>query len=414
MSGSTVPSNATGAESLSWRQTVATLKSSILAEIVQFVPVLQRTQQTSSKWSVAPMVKLKGPKFPSLQPLYPHIADPGRSFDTLLPFTLDLMGPYLLSSPPRPAGQRRRQTLMHRAFQCPAQDTAGSPLKAQDSDSVLTIGQNGDLLASCTYEDGEDPCLYLPDGTLEEGPSTCFTTVSPTSIPSSTATSFTSIPSATASSVALSQFSSTAWNFSAQQSTTSSPRNPVAIGSPGFIAVIVAVGVVLLMVGILLGRYFCGHRSQLDMAGAPRPSPTTAQTNDAEMQSAESQRSSHNKAGTRRPPGSPRTSEPAMAESQFLFSVFGPANSGSATYPVADSSTWHDSGVQESQFLSNSPPAAWGSQAATAPQLRRISAAPPRPVREPSSDSQPDGSTTYAGSSSANNKVQQWRSQYQP
>ncbi|KAJ7477389.1 hypothetical protein FB451DRAFT_1242371 [Mycena latifolia] len=105
-----------------------------------------------------------------------------------------------------------------------------------------------------------------------------------------------------------------------------------------------------------------------------------------------------------------------MQGSQFLDSAFDPPASGSATYPVADSRTRNDSGVQASQFLSDSPPSDWGhlQQAAPAPQPRRTSRAAPQPVYEPSSESQPDGSTTYAQSSSDNSTVQQRQSQYQP
>ncbi|KAJ7477430.1 hypothetical protein FB451DRAFT_1396416 [Mycena latifolia] len=202
-------------------------------------------------------------------------------------------------------------------------------------------------------------------------------------------------------------------------------RNPLAVGSPGFIGVVVAGGLVLLVIGILLGRCIHRDRSQLDMAAAPRPSTVMAQTNDPEMSHEElrtqSRRSSDNEASTIRPPvGNSRTNEPATAESQFLDSVFRPANSGSATHPVANSRTWNDSGAQESQFLSESPPPDRAPQAATAPQPRRTSGAAPRtgaafhPVHELSSDSEPEGSTTYAGPSSHARTAQQRRSQYQP
>ncbi|KAJ7477390.1 hypothetical protein FB451DRAFT_189802 [Mycena latifolia] len=82
------------------------------------------------------------------------------------------MGIYSLSSPSRHAGQGRRQTPTRRAFQCPALDTEGSPLAAQDS--VIGPDDDPQTLVSCTYDDGEDPCLYSPDGSLEEGPSTCL------------------------------------------------------------------------------------------------------------------------------------------------------------------------------------------------------------------------------------------------
>ncbi|KAJ7477411.1 hypothetical protein FB451DRAFT_1242413 [Mycena latifolia] len=372
------------------------------------------------------------------------------------------MGTYSLSSS-RSAGEGRRQTRKRQAFQfpCPGEDAEGSPLQTQGS--VPITGQNGASLTSCTYEAGGDPCLYSPDGSLEEGPSACLTTVWPTGSgfpcvfgPFGCGPFPTSTPVTSPTSVSSSRTSGTSRTTSTRDSTTSSPissktsdsttsstnpagtsaviqsapsssRNPLAIGSPGFIGVIVAGGLVLLVLGIVFGRRIRRHRSRLDMAGAARPSTAMAQTNDPEMQYAElrthSQRSSDNEASTIQPPvRNARTNEPAMVESQFLDSAFGPANSGSATYPVANSRTRNDGGVQESQFLSEFPPQDRRQQAAAAAQPQgtggaapRISGAVLRPVGgELSSDSEPEGSTTYAGSSSDASTVEQRRSQYQP
>jgi hypothetical protein len=149
-----------------------------------------------------------------------------------------------------------------------------------------------------------------------------------------------------------------------------------------------------LVVGIFLGRCTLRHRGQTqdrEMHDAKFSSQSRATT--------ESQASSNNEATLLRPPArNRRMNEPEMLESRFLDSVLGPPSSGSATYPVANSRTRNDSGRRESQFLPESPPSDRGQQAGPATQLQQPLVSARRPVRELSIDSQPSGSTTYAGS----------------
>ncbi|KAJ7477675.1 hypothetical protein FB451DRAFT_1242966 [Mycena latifolia] len=225
------------------------------------------------------------------------------------------MGPYPRIPPSHLAGRGRRQDL---GFQCPTQDADGSPLDIQDSATIFD--QNGDpeTLVSCTYDDEEDPCIYFPDdGSLEDGPSTCpiaespvtpTTAVSPNISPTTSASS-SETPAATPSPAT-----------TPSATLTSSSSNPLAIGSPGFIGVIVGVALVLLAVGILLGLCIRRRRRQkLRPQSQPKPD---------------------NEASRIRPPAKlTRPNEPAMGESQLLDtldSMVDLANTVSAMYPVTN------------------------------------------------------------------------------
>ncbi|KAJ7479207.1 hypothetical protein FB451DRAFT_1556855 [Mycena latifolia] len=169
------------------------------------------------------------------------------------------MGPYSRISPSHPAGRGRRQDL---GFQCPAQDADGSPLDVQDSVTIFDQDGNPQTLVGCTYEDEENPCIYFPDdGSLEDGPSTYPIADSP--VTPTTAVSPDISPTTSASSSETS---------AATPSAPSSSSNPLAIGSPGFIGVIVGGVIVLLVVGILVGRCIRRRSSQLDVGGASQPS----------------------------------------------------------------------------------------------------------------------------------------------
>ncbi|KAJ7477673.1 hypothetical protein FB451DRAFT_1242965 [Mycena latifolia] len=198
------------------------------------------------------------------------------------------MGPYSRISPSRPAGRGRRQDL---GFQCPAQDADGSPLDVQDSVTIFDQDGNPETLVSCTYDDEEDPCIYFPDdGTLENGPSTCPIAESP--VTPTTAVSPDISPTTSASS------SETPAATPSTPSAPSSSSNPLAIGSPGFIGVIVGGVIVLLVVGILLGRCIRRRSSQLDVGGASQSSVVDDPEKQHDELQTQSQQSSHSRLGS--------------------------------------------------------------------------------------------------------------------
>ncbi|KAJ7037110.1 hypothetical protein C8F04DRAFT_1393862 [Mycena alexandri] len=282
----------------------------------------------------------------------PHFyIDPSLDPRALVWPILNLMGTYSLISPSRPTGGSQSKT------------QGAVPITGRDGASFAMDWSTG------SWGTGW-PCDFGPFGC---GPFSAASTPSPSRSSSSDAMS-----------------SSTSTSATTLSSPTSS-RNLFAIGSPGFTGVIVAGGLVLLVVGIFLGRCMLRHRGQ-----TKDPEMHDAEFSTQSRATTESQLSSYNEAALLRPPArNQRMNEPEVLESQFLASVLGPPSSGSATYPVANSRTRIDSSLRESYFLPESPPSDWGQQAGPATQPLGSAR---RPVRELSIDSQPSGSTTYAGS----------------
>ncbi|KAJ6539704.1 hypothetical protein B0H19DRAFT_1269987 [Mycena capillaripes] len=207
-----------------------------------------------------------------------------------------------------------------------------------------------------TYGPEGDPCFYSADGS-----SACFIMDWSTSGPcffhfgcTGASTPVTSPP------LSLSMSSSTTTS-TPTASAPSSSKNPVAIGSTGFIAIIVAGAFVLLVVGIkFLGRRRCRQRCPLDAVFAGRKT-TMAQKNDPEMCC------------------------PGFLAQSRATSVSKVSSNNKTT--------------SLSQFLSESPPPDRGQRVAPAlTQPRRPLRSASRPVREFSSDSEPSGSTTSAES----------------
>ncbi|KAJ7764809.1 hypothetical protein B0H16DRAFT_429464 [Mycena metata] len=252
------------------------------------------------------------------------------------------MGTYSLTSPSRPTGGSQLKTQL------------AVPITGRDGASFTMDWSTG------SWGTGW-PCDFGPFGC---GPFSAASTPSPSkssdAMSSSTSTSATTLSSPTSS------------------------RNLFAIGAPGFIGVIVAGGLVLLVVGIFLGRCMLRHRGQ-----TKDPEMHDAEFSTQSRATTESQLSFYNEAALLRPPArNHRMNEPEMLESQFRDSVLGRPSAGNATYPV-------DNSLRESHFLPESPPSDWGQQAGPATQPLGSAR---RPVRELSIDSQPSGSTTYAGS----------------